>query len=211
MTTRHEAAAQIQSSRLLAIVRLDSAEASITACRTLGTAGINVMEISLSGVGALDAIKASRSTGALVGAGTVRTLSDAISAVEVGAQFLVSPAFDERISEWAQTHDILYVPGAFSPSEVDIASRAGALLIKLFPARALGPAHVRDLLGPFPEIKLVPTGGVDRSNAREYLEAGAAAVAVGGSLVAPAAVADPRVLRSAAEQLRREISLLPGG
>jgi len=209
MTARHGAAAEIVTSRLIAIVRLDSAEASVTACHTLATAGLSVMEISLAGVGALEAIRATRGIAALVGAGTVRTLSQAMAAVEVGAQFLVSPSFDDRISDWAQAHDVLYVPGAFSPSEVDIASRAGALLIKLFPARAVGPDYVRDLLGPFPEVKLVPTGGIDRSNARQYLEAGAAAVAVGGSLVTPAAVADPRLLQSAAEQLRTEVPFLP--
>ena len=88
--------------------------------------------------------------------------------------------------EKARELGILQIPGAFSPTEVAAAISGGAPLVKLFPASTLGPGYVRDLLAPFPDARLVPTGGVDERNAREFLDAGAAALAVGSSLVSPA-------------------------
>jgi 2-dehydro-3-deoxyphosphogluconate aldolase/(4S)-4-hydroxy-2-oxoglutarate aldolase len=98
---------------------------------------------------------------------------------------------------------VLHVPGAFTPSEV---VAAGTRLVKLFPAGRLGPAYVTDLLGPLPALRLVPTGGVDAGNARAFLDAGAAAVAVGSALVNPVSAADPAALTSAAERLRALVS-----
>ena len=100
---------------------------------------------------------------------------------------------------------MLYIPGALTPTEVAAALDAGSPIVKLFPARAVGAVYVRDLLGPFPGAKLLPTGGIDAANAREYLEAGAVAVALGSSLINAATIADPTRLAALAGQARAAI------
>jgi 2-dehydro-3-deoxyphosphogluconate aldolase/(4S)-4-hydroxy-2-oxoglutarate aldolase len=189
--------------RALAIVRLDDRGAALAACRILARAGVRVLEISLATPGATTALAAAADelTGeAFVGAGTVRTLAQAVTAVEAGAAFLVAPGLDEEVADWAGEHDVLYVPGALTPTEVEAASRRSPL-VKLFPAGRLGPGYVRDLLAPFPEAALVPTGGVGLDDARGYLEAGAVAVALGSALVDAASVAAPDVLAARARRL----------
>jgi 2-dehydro-3-deoxyphosphogluconate aldolase / (4S)-4-hydroxy-2-oxoglutarate aldolase len=130
----------------------------------------------------------------------VRTLAQATAAVDAGAAFLVGPALDETVAAWATQRDVLYLPGALTPGEVEAASRWSPL-VKLFPAGRLGPGYVRDLLAPFPDAALVPTGGIDLQNAQEYLEAGALAVAVGSGLVNPSSLAAPDELAANARRL----------
>lgn len=198
-------AERVERERLVAIVRVAGAGAVRTAVRALLAAGIRVMEVSLAAPGALDGIRAARGdlpSGALLGAGTVRSIADAERALAAGADFLVSPHADPGLVAWARERDVLHVPGALTPTEVAAALDAGAPLIKLFPAGAVGPGYVRDLLAPFPEARLVPTGGVTAANAGAYLEAGAAAVAVGSSLVSEASVREPRRLKTLARSVR---------
>jgi len=125
----------------------------------------------------------------------VRGVADAEAAVAAGASFLVSPHLAFEVTEWAHEHDVLHVPGAFTPTELAAALDAGAELVKLFPAGRPGPGYVRDLLAPFPSARLVPTGGVDEGNAREFLDAGAVAVAVGGALGANGQASEQRARR----------------
>jgi 2-dehydro-3-deoxyphosphogluconate aldolase/(4S)-4-hydroxy-2-oxoglutarate aldolase len=117
-----------------------------------------------------------------VGAGTVRSIEQLEAAAEAGAAFAVSPVLDPPIVARAQELGIPFIPGAYTPTEVDAAWRAGAAFVKLFPASSLGPSHVRELRGPLPEVELIVTGGIDASNAIEYLEAGAVAVGIGSAL-----------------------------
>jgi 2-dehydro-3-deoxyphosphogluconate aldolase/(4S)-4-hydroxy-2-oxoglutarate aldolase len=193
----------IAEQRALAIVRLDSAGDAVAACGVLAGAGMRAFEISLAQPDATAAItEAAESLAgtAFVGAGTVRTVADAAAAVDAGAAFLVSPGLDAEVAAWANERDILHVPGALTPTEVEAASR-WSLLVKLFPAVRLGPAYVRDLLAPFPDVGLIPTGGVDLENAQAFLDAGAAAVAVGSALVSPASAATPDQLAVTAHRL----------
>jgi 2-dehydro-3-deoxyphosphogluconate aldolase/(4S)-4-hydroxy-2-oxoglutarate aldolase len=118
-----------------------------------------------------------------VGAGTVLSDADARSATDAGAEYLVTPVFDERVLAAAGARSVPVVCGCTTPSEMLAAHRAGAAFIKLFPATRFGPTFVRDLLGPLPMLRIVPTGGVSANNAAEYIRAGAAAVAAGGKLV----------------------------
>lgn len=202
MTRRGECAEIIMRSHVMAVIRLSAAPTTLGAAQALITGGMPVIEFSLSGAAALDGLREFRhSQRALVGAGTVRSIGDAEVAVEEGAQFLVGPTFDASLNRWAKAEDILYIPGAFSPLEIDAAARAGAELVKVFPARTLGPQYVRDLLAPMPDLRLVPTGGVDQRNAREFLMAGAVAVAIGTSLVNEKSVADPEDLTAATGRL----------
>jgi len=185
VSDRQLRAKEIERERLLAIVRLEPARLAVTAARQLVENGIGAIEFSLATEGGLDALRAAASElGAtkLIGAGTVRTVSDAERAVDAGACYLVSPHLAWDVSAWAREHDVLHIPGAFSPTEVAAALDAGEPLVKLFPAGQAGPDYVRDLLKPFPEARLVATGGIHPDNARAFLDAGAAALAVGSSL-----------------------------
>lgn len=200
-----ESIAAIGTSRLIAIVRAEHATQALRTVDVLVEAGVAVVEISLTTPGALDAIArvVEHSDGRLaVGAGTVRSLLDAENALAAGAAFLVSPTLDPELVEWAREHDVLHVPGALSPTEVALALAAGAPLIKLFPAGWPGPGYVRELLVPIPEAKLVPTGGVHADNARQFLDAGAYAVAVGSALVNRTTIRDAARLATTARQFQ---------
>lgn len=108
------------------------------------------------------------------------------------ARFLVTPAVVPDVIEVGRRRNVPVICGALTPTEVLAATRAGADLVKIFPARLGGPAYIRDLLGPFPQMKFVATGGISAENARAYLDAGAVAVAVGGNLVSEQAVNEGR-------------------
>lgn len=186
MSAADDIRAEIERERLVAIVRRANAAAAVEAARELVAGGVRVMEFSLAVPSALEAIATAAGElgdGALVGAGTVLDVEQAEAAVDAGARYLVAPGFDPAVLAWAESAGVLHIPGAFSPTEVLNAHRAGASLIKLFPAGRLGPAYVKDLLAPVPSLELVPTGAIDEGNARAFLEAGAAAVAIGSSLV----------------------------
>lgn len=175
--------AEIERRRLLAIVRL--AQASDDVPVALEAGGVRTMELSLLSGSALRTIERwrHRFPTLTIGAGTVLSASDAKAAIDAGAQFLVSPDFDEDVAECASATETGYIPGAMTPSECHRCARAGVRLIKLFPATTLGPSYLRELAGPFPGLHLMPTGGVDAENAEDFLRAGATALAVGGGLV----------------------------
>jgi 2-dehydro-3-deoxyphosphogluconate aldolase/(4S)-4-hydroxy-2-oxoglutarate aldolase len=182
MSTAADVVETIERERLMAIIRIDGAAQAGRAARALFAGGIRVLEFSLAGEGALDALEKVRDLDAVVGAGTVLDTDQAEAAVAAGAQYLVAPGFDADVLAWASAAGVLHIPGAFSPTEVLTADRAGAPLVKLFPAGRLGPAYVGDLLGPLPHLRLIPTGGVDERNVAPFLETGAAAVALGSAL-----------------------------
>ena len=158
--------------------------------------GIRSFEITLNSPGALGTIAALAERWGdrlLVGAGTVLDVSEAAAAVDAGARFIVSPHTDPALIDWAVAHDVPVLPGAFSPTEILVAWRAGATAVKLFPASVAGAAFVREFRGPFREIPLIATGGVTIESAPAFLAAGAAAVGMGGWLTGdgePGGIAD---------------------
>jgi 2-dehydro-3-deoxyphosphogluconate aldolase/(4S)-4-hydroxy-2-oxoglutarate aldolase len=181
-----DADAVIREDRLLAIVRVDNPDDRIA--EVLAANGIRAVEISLASPNALPAISRWAQTYAeelAVGAGTVVSAADAARALDAGARFFVAPGYDEGVDAVARDAGVLYVPGAMTPTEVQRVLATGRTLVKLFPAGRLGPGYVRDLLAPFPQVELLPTGGIDLDNAHEFLAAGAVAVAVGSALVRP--------------------------
>jgi len=117
-----------------------------------------------------------------VGAGTVLSLRDAKQAVNAGAQFIVSPTLNIDVATYCVDSEIAYFPGALTPTEIEKAWSAGATMVKVFPASQMGASYFNTVRGPFNELSLMAVGGVDLSNAVEYLKAGASAVAIGGSL-----------------------------
>jgi 2-dehydro-3-deoxyphosphogluconate aldolase/(4S)-4-hydroxy-2-oxoglutarate aldolase len=178
--------------RLVAIVRLRDGAALLEVAAALVEGGITTLEFTLTTPGAITAIERCRARfgeAVVVGAGTVLDADGARRCLTAGAQFLVSPGFDPDVIAAARDGGALAMPGAMTPTEILAAWRAGADVVKVFPARALGPRYIADVLAPLPDVLLMPTGGVDEKNAADYLRAGAVAVAVGGNVVDPATVA----------------------
>lgn len=192
----------ILRSRVIAIGRRIDPATLPTVGEGLAAGGVRAFEVTLNSTGALTAIDTlARRFGPdelLVGAGTVLDLAAAEAAVDAGARFLVSPHTDPSLIGWAAGRGIPSFPGAFSPTEILVAWRAGAAAVKLFPASAVGPVFVREFRGPFPEIPLVPTGGVTVETAPVFIAAGAVAIGIGSWLIGDG---DPAGIRARAERL----------
>jgi len=182
----------ILQSKIVAVVRLPEYGAAVEVMRALNAGGVAVLEFTLTGQGALDAIRRCRAESGpeiSVGAGTVLTGAEARDVIAAGAQFVVTPVVAPDVIEACQAAGVPCICGAQTATEALTAHTHGAEFVKVFPARLGGPAFIRDLLGPLPFLKIVPTGGIEASNARAYLEAGAVAVGSGSSLIPKAAVA----------------------
>ncbi len=163
--------------RASAILRTTIADAAKPAMEAALGGGFEVIEFTLTTPGAFDLIgEFSSRPGIVVGAGTVLTSDDARLAVEAGARFLVSPVVDEAVIDAAKTLGVAMMPGTHTPTEMLRAHRAGAQLQKLFPAPGIGAPYVKACMGPMPFLRIVPTSGVNESNAAMYLESGAFAV-----------------------------------
>ena len=148
-------------------------------------AGLKFLEITLNTDHALQLIQSASKkyeNSLCIGAGTVRTLKQAEQAVASGAQFLVSPALDEKVASYCRNLALPYFPGALTPSEIEKAWRAGSTMVKVFPASLWGPQYFREIKGPFEDIPLMAVGGVTSENIPAYFSSGASAVAVGGSV-----------------------------
>jgi len=186
MRERNEAVAQIRDLGVVAIVRADTGDEALAAARAVREGGLRAIEVTFTVPGAAEIIRRlaeEMGDEILLGAGTVLTADQAREAVAAGAEYLIAPDTDPEVIAEAHRLGRPIFPGAFSPSEVARAWKLGADLIKLFPAARLGPAYLKDLRGPFPQIPLVPVGGVDASNCADYFRNGAVAIGVGGKLV----------------------------
>jgi 2-dehydro-3-deoxyphosphogluconate aldolase/(4S)-4-hydroxy-2-oxoglutarate aldolase len=184
-------AAAIRRHRLIVILRRVAPQGVLLdLAGELADAGARVFEVTFDAptaeadLVALKACLAARADGPfIVGAGTILRRNQLEAARRAGAEFAVAPLVDTSLVDTAVSEHLPFIPGAFTPSEVHTAWAAGATFVKLFPASAVGPSFVRELRGPFPDAELIPTGGIDTTNARRYLDAGAAAVGVGGALI----------------------------
>jgi 2-dehydro-3-deoxyphosphogluconate aldolase / (4S)-4-hydroxy-2-oxoglutarate aldolase len=183
---------RILTEKIIAVVRLDDYARAVEVAQALVAGGVSVLEFTLTGTGALDAISATRHAlgeAACVGVGTVLKAEEAEAAINAGAQFAVTPAVRSAVITVCLRHQVPIACGGFTATELLEAHEAGAELVKLFPAQLGGPRYLKDLLAPLPFLKIVPTGGVSPDNAREYLAAGAVAVGIGGNLVSNKLVA----------------------
>ncbi|MFG1888752.1 bifunctional 4-hydroxy-2-oxoglutarate aldolase/2-dehydro-3-deoxy-phosphogluconate aldolase [Micromonospora sp. NPDC049051] len=181
--------AELADARVLAIIRGTDTAAAIAAGTALLAEGVRVVEVALTTPDALRAIEALRAAapaGSLVGAGTVLTTADVADVAAAGAQFVVTPAVVESIAEAAR-RGLPVAAGALTPTEAYTAMRMGASAVKLFPASVGGPAYLKAVRDPFPDIPFVAVGGVGADEVPGYLRAGAIAVGLGGPLVGDAA------------------------
>ena len=171
---------------IVAVVRGQSEEQILRAIEAALAGGVNVIEVTFTVPNALRIIEklASQiSDDVVLGAGTVLTPEKAASAVDAGAQFIVSPSISISVIETAKSRGVPVCPGALTPTEVVTAWQAGGDIIKIFPANVMGPKYLKDLHGPLPDVPFMPTGGVTLATARDYLENGAVALGVGGDLI----------------------------
>ena len=170
---------------VLGIVRgapKDSIQGVLDACVA---GGLRFVELTLNTERALSLIESASqqfSEDLCVGAGTVLSLTDAKQAVNAGAQFIVAPTLNIDVATYCVENEIAYFPGALTPTEIEKAWSAGATMVKVFPASQMGASYFNTVRGPFNELLLMAVGGVNASNAVEYFQAGASAVAIGGSL-----------------------------
>ena len=183
---------QILEKKIVAVVRLDDYNRAVDVARALAAGGVTVLEFTLTGRGAIEAVSATRKAlgdAVCVGVGTVLQSEDAEAAIDAGAQFLVTPAVRQQVIATCVKRQTLILCGGLTPTELLEAHEAGAEMVKVFPAQSGGPNFIKNVLAPMPFLKLVPTGGVSPENARDYLAAGAVAVGIGGNLVSNKLVA----------------------
>jgi len=183
---KQEVRATIERVGIVPVIRASSAEQAKFAAEAVCAGGIPIVEITMTVPGAVEVIAELSRTAprVLVGAGTVVNKEAALRCMDAGAQFLVSPGFNAGTVAVAREKDLLIMAGALTPTEVMAAWEAGADFVKIFPCGSLGgPNYIRALKGPFPQVPMVPTGGVNLETAADYIRAGATALGVGGELV----------------------------
>ena len=189
--TDHEVRAHIEQIGIIPAIRVSSAEEALFAATTVFHGGIKVVEITTTVPGAADVIAQLKRTTPqfIVGAGTVLDMETALACLEAGADFLTSPGLDPDIVQLGAERKVLVIPGALTPSEVALARKSGVLLIKIFPCSLVGgPAYIKALKAPFPNVSFIASGGVKQQNAGDFIRAGASALGIGEDLVPHQAV-----------------------
>jgi 2-dehydro-3-deoxyphosphogluconate aldolase / (4S)-4-hydroxy-2-oxoglutarate aldolase len=204
---------QVAAVPVVAILRAADAGRFLEVGRVLYAAGVRAVEVTLTSSGALEAFARLREelpSDALLGVGTVRSAGDAERAVGAGATYLIAPDFRPEVVSWAVERGVPVVPGALTPTEIAAAWGAGATAVKVFPVSAVGgPAYLKAVRAPLPEVPLVPTGGVGIDDIGAYLAAGAVAVGIGSPLLGDAG--DPGGdLDALGERARRAVAAAAG-
>ena len=183
---------RIVSSGVVAVIRIEDAAKLIKVAEALKVGEVEAIEFTMTTPGAVEMIaQAVHRFGdeVLMGAGTVLDAETARAAILAGVKFVVGPNLDLKVIELCRRYSVIVVPGCLTPTEILSAWEAGADLVKVFPASVMGPGYLKAILGPLPQVRLLPTGGIDLENARAFIKAGAVAIGVGGSLVDKKAVA----------------------
>jgi 2-dehydro-3-deoxyphosphogluconate aldolase/(4S)-4-hydroxy-2-oxoglutarate aldolase len=193
--TKYAVMEQMKSVGLVPVLRADSEALALELVSAMSMGGINVFEVTMTIPGAIRVMArlARERPDVLVGAGTVLDPETARICMLEGARFIVSPSLNIKTVEICQRYDIAVLPGALTPTEIVTAWQAGADVIKVFPANAMGGAsYLKSIKAPLPQVEMIPTGGVSLDTARSFLDAGAFALGVGADLVDAAAMAQGR-------------------
>ena len=180
----------VHTHQIIAIVRLNDLSMAIDLSRALLAGGIRALEFTLTNPDAIKALTEVKAAlpefdrgEAVIGIGTVLNADQARASIEAGAQFIVSPATNLATIEVCRQFKVAVMPGALTPTEILTAWEAGASAVKVFPARSVGPSYLKDVREPLPFLRLIPTGGIDRDNLKDYMQNGAFAVGVGSNLI----------------------------
>ncbi|MDD5728134.1 MAG: bifunctional 4-hydroxy-2-oxoglutarate aldolase/2-dehydro-3-deoxy-phosphogluconate aldolase [Victivallales bacterium] len=187
MSSKQNVLASLKASGVVAVIRTEDSENLIEVSRALRKGGVKFIEITMTVPGALeiirDAVAELKSEDVFIGAGTVLDAETARAAIFAGVQYLVGPAFSQAVADMGRRYGVAVMPGALTPLEILTAWEKGGDIVKVFPAGIGGPNFFKDIKGPFPQIDLMPTGGVNLETAPQFIKAGACAVGVGGALV----------------------------
>ncbi len=204
--SREALTAAIEEAGIVAVIRMKEPATLQAVVDAISEGGIRVLEVTMTVPGAVELIAGlapRMPAGFLLGAGTVVDAETAARVIDAGARFVVSPVFRQSVIDACHSRGVPVTPGCFTPTEILDAWDGGADIVKVFPATAVGPGYIKDVLAPLPQVKLMPTGGVTVENAGEWIKAGAVAVGVGSGLLDAKAIAaaDYGALRSNAERI----------
>ena len=202
---RHAVLQRVLDTGIVSIIRASSSEQLVDVAKALYEGGIDVIEVTFTTPGVLEmiaAVKKELGDNILLGAGTVLDTESVRAAVLAGAEFIVTPTVNLDVIKLCNRYSKVIMPGGFTPTEILTAWEAGADIVKVFPADVGGPSYLKAIHGPLPQIRLLPTGGVDLQTLPSFVKAGACAVGLGSALVEKAAVeaGDMNRIRSLAEQ-----------
>jgi 2-dehydro-3-deoxyphosphogluconate aldolase/(4S)-4-hydroxy-2-oxoglutarate aldolase len=205
---KEDVLAELRKIGLVPVLRASSVDKALALATAIADGGVTVLEVTMTVPGAIEVMRrlAQERPDILIGAGTVLDPETARMCILEGAKFVVSPALNIKTIEMCHRYSIAVLPGALTPTEVVTAWQAGADVVKVFPASAMGGAkYLTALKGPLPQVELIPTGGVSLATAHEFLHAGAFALGVGSDLVDAKAMAEgkpEKVTNTAKEYLR---------
>jgi len=193
--TKNETLDAMLAGGVVAVIRMKDVERLSRVVMAIREGGVTCIEITMTVPGAVEIIAGMVKTvppDVLIGAGTVTDKGTAIDVITAGAKFVVSPVFRPDVVSITRAAGIVSVPGCYTPTEILSAWEAGADIVKVFPATTLGPKYFKDIAGPFPHIRLMPTGGVTIDNVGDWIRAGAVAVGIGGDLLDKKAIEEGR-------------------
>jgi len=183
---RAETTSLLQQLGVVAVIRMKDADKLRGVVDAIAEGGVRAIEITMTvpgAVGLIETLAATLPPEIVVGAGTVTDAGTARAVIDAGARFVVSPVYRPEVMAACHERDVAACPGCFTPTEILDAHEHGADIVKVFPATALGPQFIKDVRGPLPQVRLMPTGGVSLDNAGDWIRAGAVAVGVGTALV----------------------------
>jgi 2-dehydro-3-deoxyphosphogluconate aldolase / (4S)-4-hydroxy-2-oxoglutarate aldolase len=193
MAKKHEVLAALRETGVVAVIRTENPEDLVTVSKALADGGVKFVEITMTIPGALDIIRAAvaalKGSDVYIGVGTVLDAETARAAILAGAQFVVGPTFDPDTVRICNSYGVAVMPGGMTPTEIFQAWKAGADVVKVFPANVGGPDFLKTIKEPLPQIELLPTKGVDFDTAAAFIKAGAIAVGTGTCLVNKALIA----------------------
>lgn len=179
---KHEVLHQLTQSKLVAVIRGETAEEAIILSEAAIEGGIQAIELTYTTPFVEEAFKALKNSEALIGAGTVLDVETARHAILVGAQFIVSPSYTASIATLCNRYNVPYLPGCMTLKEMVAATEGGCDILKLFPASQFEPAFIKSVKGPLPNVRIMPTGGINEQNVQQWLNAGAVAAGIGSDL-----------------------------
>lgn len=195
---------KVMNEKIVAVIRAESKDQGIQICDAVAKGGIKCLEVTMTVPGAIDIIKELAAnyagTDVLIGAGTVLDAETARQVILAGAQFVVSPSYNEGLMRLCNRYRVACMAGAMTIQEVVQCLEMGADIIKVFPGSAFGPSIIKDFKGPIPQANFMPTGGVTLENINDWLHAGAVAVGTGGSLTAGAKTGNFDAVTKAAQE-----------
>lgn len=200
----------ILENKIIAIIRGAKPTDALEIAKALCKGGIKVLEVAMNSPKALSTIeKISEELGeeVLIGAGTVLDAETARDAISAGAKFILSPTVDIETIKMTKRYGKVSIPGAFTPTEILSAYENGGDIIKVFPA-TLGPSYIKNIRGPLPHIPLLPTGGIDLSNIREFIKAGAVGCGIGSALVSKNCEINEEYLNELTQKAREFVSII---